>query len=58
MEKTCKFCKDGYPYFTNDGVVCWCYLSAIKSPVKKKMDDTCPDWHIDPEWDLENDENE
>lgn len=52
--KICKLCKHGYPQCTNQGMTCWCYLSALKSPVQKDPYDTCPDWA--PDYDEDEDE--
>lgn len=53
LTKICKLCKHGYPLCTKDGMECWCYLSALKPPVKKDCYDTCPSWEPDPELDDE-----
>lgn len=58
LTKICKLCKHGYPLCTNEGMVCWCYLSALHAPVKKDCYDTCPDWEPEPTLNDEDEDEE
>ena len=51
MSKTCKWCKHGYNYCSQDGLCTYCYLQVSKYPVKHDQDDTCPNWEADEEED-------